>query len=135
MTWSEGSDDSAFIGGGGIGYQFNEYFRTDLRVDWTGEYKFEFCCWSTNNYDFVTTTGNVYVDIPTGAGVTPYLGAGLGYTAANSDTGFTAAGMAGVAIGITESVDLDVGFRFLNISAEGADIQAYQGFGGVRFGF
>jgi opacity protein-like surface antigen len=135
MTWSEGSDDSAFAGGGGIGYQFNEYFRSDLRVDWTGNYDFDFCCWYTEHFDFITTTGNVYVDIPTGVGVTPYLGAGLGYASANKESGFTLAGMAGLAVEITESVDLDVGFRFLNISADPADIQAYQWFAGVRFGF
>jgi opacity protein-like surface antigen len=135
MTWSEDSDDSAFSGGGGIGYQFNEYLRSDLRVDWTGNYDFDFCCWYTEHFDFITTTGNVYLDIPTDFFVTPYIGAGAGYTSASGESGFTFAGMAGLAVGITESVDLDVGFRFLNISAEPADIQAYQGFAGVRFGF
>jgi opacity protein-like surface antigen len=135
VDWGEDNNDNAFIGGGGIGYQFNEYFRTDLRVDWTGNYDFDFCCWYTEHFDFITTTGNLYFDIPIGLFVTPYLGAGAGYTSANSDTGFTAAGMAGLAIEVTENVDIDLGFRFLNISASEADIQAFQGLAGVRFGF
>ncbi|MFC3101737.1 outer membrane protein [Altererythrobacter lauratis] len=62
--------------------------------------------------------GNVFYDIPTGGGVTPYLGAGLGYVntdvkyrpsgvgvADESDDGFAWQAMAGVSLALSQNAD------------------------------
>jgi hypothetical protein len=69
-----GPDDSAFAVGGGVGYQYNEYLRADLRADWAGNFNK-----GASDTAVSTVTGNMYLDIPTGSMITPYLGAGLGY--------------------------------------------------------
>ena len=80
LEWS-GDDSNAFAGGVGVGYQFTDYLRSDLRVDYAGVY--------TNGPDMSVTTalGNLYFDIPTGTVITPYLGAGAGYGWAPVDGG------------------------------------------------
>ncbi len=84
--------DAAFVGGG-IGYQFNHWFRADL----TGEYRTSQDIKATESYDaagqfaglrgFDAYTGsvqssvflaNAYFDIGTWYGITPFIGAGVG---------------------------------------------------------
>lgn len=85
--------DSTFVIGGGVGYRWNDWVRTDLTVDYefaagfsgealcpgtcgalgTGLYSFE-----TADIDIWTVMLNGYVDIGTWHGVTPYVGAGIG---------------------------------------------------------
>ena len=85
LEWSGGKDDSAFTGGGGVGYKFNDNLRSDLRVDWTGEYNIG---WGA---DLATTTvlGNMYFDIPTQIRLTPYVGGGAGWGWATAQDGAT----------------------------------------------
>jgi opacity protein-like surface antigen len=84
-----GGFSSAPIFGGGVGYQFNDYLRGDLTVEWRGKSDF-------NALDFVTDAGgtttndfrakksellflaNAYADVGTFYGITPYVGAGIG---------------------------------------------------------
>ncbi|MEO5756163.1 MAG: outer membrane protein [Mesorhizobium sp.] len=81
----------AFSFGGGVGYQINQHFRTDLTADWMFSSKFSgstngFCgiaqdpCTSSDSssYSALLLLANAYVDIGTWHGVTPYVGAGIG---------------------------------------------------------
>lgn len=96
-----GFDDSRlssdFNYGVGVGYQFNDFLRTDMTVDWTtggirGKTDWESPCTPTVGtastacrYDSQTYSGlglmaNGYFDLGTYWGLTPYLGAGAGVT-------------------------------------------------------
>ena len=72
-SWLSTDEDDNSVGvlGGGVGYQFNDNLRTDIRGDWAGI--------GNDDTSFTTVLGNVYFDIPTETIMTPYLGAGLGY--------------------------------------------------------
>jgi opacity protein-like surface antigen len=133
LEWS-GDDSSAITGGAGLGYQFTDYLRSDLRVDYAGVY--------SNGPDMSVTTvlGNLYFDIPTGTAFTPYLGAGGGYGWAPVDgapdkDGFAYALMGGASYELTDSLALDVGYRFRSIAADGADPHEHQITTGLRFKF
>ena len=136
LEWSGGKDDSAFTGGGGAGYKFNQNLRGDVRLDWSGKYDIG------PNADLSTTTllGNMYFDIPTQTALTPYLGAGAGWGWANVDGGnnddaFTYSLMAGATIDLSQNIDLDIGYRFLDMTVDGPDIYDHQITTGVRFNF
>ncbi|WP_306118812.1 MULTISPECIES: outer membrane protein [unclassified Roseitalea] len=85
----------SFSIGGGIGYQINHNFRTDVTLDYTFKTDFDgytigTCtplgggapeeCMSTDEsaFDAWTVLANAYVDLGTYSGVTPYVGAGIG---------------------------------------------------------
>ena len=93
--WSIG--DSAFAGGG-VGYQFNSWFRADL----TGEYRTASDYRATQSYSWIwggapcgidarcydtyhaqhsaaVFLANGYFDLGTWYGITPYVGGGLGF--------------------------------------------------------
>jgi len=87
----EGGFAAAPIFGGGIGYQFNDYFRADATVEWRGKSDFEaldYVVWEegdesyTNDYrakkSELAFMANAYWDVATFSGITPYVGAGLG---------------------------------------------------------
>jgi len=90
-SFASGSLKGALSAGAGIGYQVNQYFRTDLTADWMGKSNFHgstdgFCgldqhaCVSsdTSSYSALLLLANAYVDIGTWHGITPYVGAGIG---------------------------------------------------------
>ena len=87
----EGGFDSAPIVGGGVGYQFNDYLRGDLTVEWRGKSDFYALDWldpvgpggiTTNEYTAkkseLVFMANGYYDIGDFYGITPYVGAGVG---------------------------------------------------------
>ncbi len=122
-------DDSVLVLGGGIGYQFYDNLRTDLRADWAGL--------GDDDSSFTTVLGNVYFDIPLETIITPYLGAGLGYgwveSSGNDDDGAAFALMAGVEVNLTENLSADVGYRYRQILSE--DVYDHEALVGLRFGF
>jgi opacity protein-like surface antigen len=79
---------NAFIAGGGIGYKFTNWFRSDLTLDYRFQADFRGTTsvsnfvegFSQDNAKFSATTLllNGYVDLGTWYGVTPYVGAGIG---------------------------------------------------------
>jgi opacity protein-like surface antigen len=73
----DGDDGSGIAVGGGIGYQYSDNMRTDIRADWAG---------LGDDPSLATVTGNFYFDIPMDTVLTPYLGAGAGYGWASSRT-------------------------------------------------
>ena len=58
LDWGE--DDNALTVGGGVGYQFNDYLRSDVRVDWSGDYDVG----ADADLNMTTVLGNLYFDFP-----------------------------------------------------------------------
>lgn len=137
LEWSGGDDDSALVVGGGVGYRWSENMRSDLRVDWAGDYD------TGDNGDLNTTTvlGNLYFDWANESAFTPYLGAGVGYGWVNAsgdgddDDGFAYALMAGVSVKLADTISLDTGYRFRDVLISGPDPYEHQIMTGLRFEF
>jgi opacity protein-like surface antigen len=154
--------DKPFSGSLGVGYQFNDMFRAELASDYfdgrfdgngeagvpcDGEAVGTSCARRAGaDYKAIGIMANGYVDIATVAGITPYVGAGLGVTklrwndvsltttcvpgtaacsgaapvdqafAGDSSWRFTYALMAGASYNITEKLKLDVGYRYSQIA-------------------
>lgn len=131
--------------GGGVGYQINDHFRTDLTMDWMSKSDFRgqtsgICaggpCQSVDrtSYSALLLLANAYVDLGTWNRVTPYVGAGIGGAWVKWDTlhnrdddgdfyhrggkgwRFAYSLMAGASYCLTRNVDLDVGYRFSHIN-------------------
>ena len=90
--YDDGGFSSAPIVGGGVGYQFNDYLRGDLTVEWRGKSDFYALDWldapdapieiTTNEYTAkkseLVFMANGYYDFGDFYGITPYVGAGIG---------------------------------------------------------
>lgn len=126
--------------GGGGGYKFNNWFRTDATFDWRDPLTTSNS--ATSTYAYGTRWDalvNGYVDLGTWSGFTPYVGAGVGvawgeakiYTKdpsisctsggtvlcynKNTPMNLAWALMAGFNFEIFPHTYLDVGYRFLNL--------------------
>ncbi|WP_245409804.1 outer membrane protein [Pararhizobium haloflavum] len=130
--------DSDISAGGGVGYQFSDFFRADVTAEYSeGEGAINFPGIASDaDFDAITLMANAYVDLGTVAGFTPYIGAGIGSTRVDwgplrADTipsstpievkgdaewRLTYALMAGVSYDITKSLKLDVGYRYLDVA-------------------
>ncbi len=137
LEWEDGGDDDALTVGLGVGYQWEDYLRADVRVDWSGPF-------DTGAVDLESTTvlGNAYIDIPLTDNITPYVGAGLGWGWVNSDgggvgddSGFAYSATIGSAFTLTGNIELDAGYRFRGISIDGEDVTDHAVTGGIRFKF
>lgn len=129
-------NDDAFTIGAGLGYRFNNTFRGDLTVDYSGDYNVG---WG-NSIDAWTLLANGYVDIPLTDTVTPYLGAGIGYgwfdgSGGWDENGVTLAAMAGVAFKVNDTMAVDVGYRFRDGFISGPNFYDHSIRAGLRFGF
>jgi opacity protein-like surface antigen len=101
MFLDKGGFDSAPFGGGGIGYQWNNWLRVDATVEYRGKAGFHALDrffnpfqgfdqfgnpnpgrWNTNQYTAskseLVALGNVFLDLGTWWCVTPFIGAGAG---------------------------------------------------------
>jgi opacity protein-like surface antigen len=86
----EGGFASAPIFGVGIGYEFTDYLRGDLMVEYRGNSDFDALDWVDSSVTGLTTNeytakknewlvmANAYADLGTYYNVTPYIGAGIG---------------------------------------------------------
>jgi opacity protein-like surface antigen len=115
------------VGGSvGFGYHFNDIFRGDLNVGFLGSDER-----GSTDIDYASFSqwnglANLYVDLGTFAGLTPYVGAGAGmtYTRQEIDTllfdyedrqyNFSYALMAGLSYQATKNVSVDLGYQFLD---------------------
>lgn len=136
LNWNGGADDTSWVAGGGVGYQFNDNFRADLTADWSGNYSIA----PGATLDTTVLLGNVYFDWKNTTMFTPYVGGGLGYGWA-SGPGYTdASGLAysvaaGVSIDMTQNLALDMGYRFRDIVVSSDDPMEHQVTAGIRFKF
>jgi opacity protein-like surface antigen len=138
LGWSftNWGDGNAFVGGGGVGYQFSEWFRSDVTVTYAGQYNVG---WEHGGrLSAVNGLANVYLDIPTGSSFTPYVGGGAGMTWVDqngNDSGFAFDLTGGFAVDLSDSFALDIGYRYVNTNAEGSNLQQHEGLAGIRYGF
>ena len=129
-----GEDVSNFgVYGGGVGYRFSENLRADLTFSYRPDTDVEATTAGgtaiTSEVDAMTTMINAYFDMGKFSGVTPYVGAGIGYarletsdqtgTVVTGDTSsnFAWAAMLGAAIdlGLGNATRADLGYRFINL--------------------
>ena len=110
-------------------------FRTDVRFD----YGFDYDLGHGDKAGIGTVTANGYIDLPMGLPVTPYVGAGVGWGFVNLDSGHDQDGVAaaltgGVTFDVSQSVAVDVGYRFRTIFADD-NINDHAVTSGLRFKF
>jgi opacity protein-like surface antigen len=134
LEWESSSDD-ALTARLGIGYQWNEFLRTDARADWSGPYED-----GAVNLETTTLTANAYIDLPITTTVTPYVGAGVGWGwmdggGSGDDSGLAYSFMIGSGFSLTDNIELDAGYRYRGISVEGDDPADHAVTGGIRFKF
>lgn len=131
------SNDDNFVAGGGVGYQFNDFFRADVTADWSGDYTIA----PGAKISTTTVLANGYLDWKNDTMFTPYVGAGIGWGwvngsgLASDEDGLALGAAAGVAIGLTDNLDIDVGYRYRNINVPGDNTQEHQGTVGMRVKF
>ena len=123
-------DDTWNIGAG-IGYEFNDWFRTDITAD------FRFSAdWDAVSTSLSTSTIllNGYATLGKFSGIAPYIGAGIGAAYLNWDTidfpdliqatgpaavsndwRFAYALMAGASFDVSENLAIDTGYRFTSV--------------------
>ncbi|MCM2504482.1 outer membrane beta-barrel protein [Aureimonas altamirensis] len=140
------SESDDFSGGAGIGYRFNDILRTDVtarygRYDVGGAADMDAFCGvgcrldMAGRRDVVDLDANLYADLGTIMGVTPYVGAGVGAShisyeavaaglcAGDACTGATDIAerdgwrasyslMAGAAYALSGTISLDAGYRY-----------------------
>ena len=138
--------------GGGVGHQINEFLRADITVDgfFNGEYSETTVSTidlgtgapivdetaQTAEFNALLLMANAYVDMGTYAGITPYVGAGVGFAAIDYDevvfssngtpTGTTEEGSeelrlawslsAGASYDVSDNVAIDGGYRFTRVA-------------------
>ena len=134
LDW-DGPDDDAVDVGVGAGVLWNDVLRSDVRLDWSGNYDT-----TVSDLDATTLTGNTYIDIPLDLTFTPYLGAGAGWgwidgDHGNDDSGFTWNLMAGATFSLTDSLALDAGYRFRDIMIDGDNFTDHTISAGALFKF
>jgi len=134
--------DPTWMIGGGIGYRYNPWFRTDVTIDYRfhSDFSGNTVCGgcggglSQEGYKLSTTTFllNAYYDFGAWQGFTPYVGAGAGFAyhwlsdlvGVNPGGAVTivpdggkwtwaAAVMAGVSVPVGARTEIDAGYRYL----------------------
>lgn len=136
LDWNGGRNDDAITGGLGVGYKWNQWFRTDIRGDYSGKYNVG----GGRDMSSITLLGNAYLDIPTGSFITPYVGAGAGWGwlsdhPGSDDDGFTYALMGGLTFDVSQNMAVDLGYRFRAITVKGSDPVDHSVTVGLRFMF
>ena len=138
LNWSTATNNWAFVGDVGIGYQIDPNFRTDLTYDMTGNYTVA----PGATLSTSTIMGNVYYDWRNSTPLTPYVGVGAGYgwqyasgVGAFSSSGIAVGLKAGVSYDISNNLALDVGYRFNDILVSGQNTPEHQVAAGLRIKF
>jgi len=154
------SVDNAALVGGGIGYRFGNGLRTDMTFDFRSDADVEATTAGgtavTSEVNGWTMMVNGYWDVQGMEMVTPYLGAGIGYsrlettnqTGGNAETGDTSSNLAWammlgatVDVGMADAV-LDLGYRYIHLGdfnqnggASYDDLMAHEVRLGLRYNF
>ena len=118
----------------GLGYKFNDHFRTELAYRKVNNLKYNAKVTSTRKYKqkikLQAVMLNSYYEISSTYKIKTYVGIGLGYTnikpgevsrssssntmtyKANNSDNFTYSLMTGVSVNMTDKLNLDLGYRF-----------------------
>ncbi|WP_135210712.1 OmpA family protein [Vitreimonas flagellata] len=118
-----GDLENDWMGALGLGYAFDNGFRTEGELayrynDWEGEIDGGDAAGYARSW---SAMANLFYDFNRGASVEPYLGIGVGAArigggidgiGSDQDTVLAYQALAGIAFGITEQLDLDVGYRY-----------------------
>lgn len=136
--------------GAGVGYQFNAYLRADI----TGEYHggstvtsfasiTNGCCvglyGGLAHIASAVVLANGYIDTLSFNGITPYVGAGVGYAyntlyggtltssyfQDGSKSSFAWALMAGLGYQVTPNLKLEIGYRYLNLGSGKSGVESF----------
>ena len=136
----------SWVIGGGVGYKW-EWFRSDLTLDYGTRAKFTADS-PLQSHDFTAKidnfTGlvNVYGDLGTWWGLTPYIGAGAGVAhlqasqfnvassgsaeaGSNAKWNFAWAYMAGISYKLFNNYNIDVGYRHINMGDTNTGVDAF----------
>ncbi len=126
--------DPGFTIGGGFGYKFLNWLRADVTADYRLDTDFSGALGPFPQRATLsgwTTLGNVYLDLGSWYGISPYIGAGAGVaqvqlrdyfdnlTGVGTGTdkwSFAWALMGGVAVQVSPGFSLDLGYRYLSIA-------------------
>lgn len=136
LNWSGGSNDTSWVAGGGVGYQYNDFLRMDATIDRSGAYTIA----PGSTINTTALMGNVYVDIKNSTAFTPYIGGGIGYGWVSGpvypgNNGLALGLAAGVSVDMTTNLALDVGYRYRDIGSSLPHTQEHQVTAGLRFKF
>lgn len=145
LRYERESMDNAWLVGVGVGYQFNDYLRGDITLDYETKAEakgYAVCGGCTGGYseektdiDVWTVMINGYIDLGTWNRITPYVGAGIGaayvntsnvvsinpggatttYSDDNGQWNFAWALMAGAEYAITPNWSLDAGYQYRSL--------------------
>ena len=121
--------DDSWMLGIGAGLRLNDWLRFDLTADYRVRSDYSAFGLSAA-YSTATALVNIYADLGTWHGITPYVGAGIGagYVALDNvallgtDIGDAAgfgvawALMAGVAVQLNPNLQIDIGYRYLALN-------------------
>jgi opacity protein-like surface antigen len=153
--------ESGMLFGVGVGYKFNSWLRFDVTGEYRGETGFHgLDLWNDgtprfNNYTAKKSEllflANVYADLGTWYGVTPFVGAGIGFSRVGihsfRDMGIDGAGNptlgyadsdykwnfawavhAGVAYEVTKNFTIELAYRYVSLGdGQSGDIIAFDG--------
>lgn len=140
-TFSRKGSTFGYALGGGVGYKLTSGLRVDVTADYLDPFHYSATqsCGASCALEQRTTVQrwdglvNGYYDVGTWAGLTPYVGAGVGVAGTrerdtltmgadialaalnHSDTRFAWAAMAGVSYAVAPHVLLDIGYRYLDL--------------------
>jgi outer membrane protein OmpA-like peptidoglycan-associated protein len=106
-------DEGDWMVSGGLGYAFQNGFRLEGEIANRGD-ELEI---GGADVDALSLMLNLYYDFNRGGAFEPYVGVGVGGAdvefAGDEDESWAYQGLVGVAIGLGERLDLDVGYRYL----------------------
>jgi opacity protein-like surface antigen len=130
----------AGIGGGGVGYRFNQYFRGDVTLSYRDGYRINsakvmegLTYFSKGNVYSLAGLANAYVEPVQFGIIRPYIGGGIGFARnqvgnvavsvldyngtllGSSSTSFAWQASAGIGIAITPKLTADIGYRYMNL--------------------
>jgi opacity protein-like surface antigen len=152
---------TSFGGGGGVGYHFNDLIRGELNVAFLSKDSFDY----DDGIDVLefesqawTGMANLYFDLGTFAGLTPYVGGGVGLLYSRNTLDGSSLGLAidetddgykfayslgaGVNYKITKNTSVDLGYQFvsspdteyLNVTSEDVEVRDGLDFHQIKVG-
>jgi opacity protein-like surface antigen len=147
--------ESGMLFGVGVGYQFNNWFRADVTGEYRGKTAFrglDVYPGGTNDYYGTKSEwlflANAYIDLGTWWCLTPFVGAGIGYSRntmdnfrdvnvpnlgvaygnSNSQWEFAWALHAGIAYKVTKNFTAELAYRYVNLGDfQSGDLTTYLG--------